>query len=37
VVNFYNKADADGDRKISIIEFFLRLPELEQALINAKL
>ena len=30
-------ADTDGDRKISLVEFFIQLPKLEEFLLNKKL
>ena len=36
-VDFFNKAEIDGDKKISPIEFFIQLPKLEAFLINKKL
>ena len=37
VVHFFNMADTDGDRKISLVEFFIQLPKLEEFLLNKKL
>jgi len=37
VVHFFNQADTDGDQKISLIEFFIQLPKLEEMLLNKKL
>merc|ERR1712179_816979 len=37
VVHFYNLADQDGDRKISLVEFFIQLPQLEDFLLKQKL
>merc|ERR1711868_218737 len=37
VVHFYNLADTDGNRKISLVEFFIQLPKLEEFLLNKKL
>ena len=37
VVHFFNQADTDGDQKISMIEFFIQLPKLEEFLMNKKL
>ena len=37
VVHFYNLADTDGNRKISLVEFFVQLPKLEEFLLNKKL
>merc|ERR1712153_275673 len=37
VVHFFSQADKDGDQKISLIEFFIQLPKLEEMLLNKKL
>ena len=37
VVHFFSQADSDGDRKISLLEFFIQLPKLEEMLMNKKL
>ena len=37
VVHFYNMADKDGDKKITLIEFFVSLPNLEDFLLNERL
>jgi Ca2+-binding EF-hand superfamily protein len=37
VVHFFNQADVDGDRQISLIEFFIKLPQLEEFLLNKKI
>ena len=40
VVHFYNTVkagDLDGDQKITLIEFFIQLPKLEEFLINGKI
>ena len=37
VAKFLNMADIDGDKKITLIEFFVQLPNLEEFLLNDKL